>query len=1398
MLPRSNHPWHPLSLIRFLLNVSLATTLLFPSTSHAGSTSARLQCQYTFLGISNLIHDPACTLESLPATDAPPPPALPAAPALSAGPLTPAPTAANPWSVTPGWVYNPLFLCSSFSAPAGSNNGTGSVPPPTMITSADLSAYASVVDQGQQELEMSVSYYTSDGLSPTLSASPLVPSTDTFLVLIRFLDANGAYMVVNDGSRKPESVSEADAAFVTELNPGQAEMLLYYAFDVVTLAPVRVPPGARGVVVQVLVPGTRASFCFDYFALRISQGAYHPTTEGLLQKVLIGLASMVMVNAILIPVILFYGLPGWLWRSAPVNFFQKNPVVDHYVPLALFISTCQWIYNILLQYLGGSSSRISVIHSPYALWLIPLVMIGTFFVSAFAHWALFLCYNQVMQLQSRSPRRLFFHSKPRRWRAPLLGLWSASCLIVARIGVVALSVVQGGYWSTTIGILLAVPETVAMISVVVFFIKTMWRLIRTRKDQQARRDRGISSKGIAGGSDPATTTAAAAVAATETEGLGKNAKAKGTSAADLSRSSSTTPLWDSRNRRSMSSDSGSAIFDDPQDDLIDLSSYHHRAYVKSLLVPETDLKDAAGSMYGRSTIGSDKNLFQYRKPSVGATKGGAGTSTSDQNTRYMGSTINSTVSMASSSATQYARYPTEYDFNIGDNQLQQQEDGRLLSPASAAYDKKRGPFPFEMSLQLQGGRRAAGATHGTGAGPSEKAGSTAPSTSASSAGGLRRPPLYKNRPSSSSRDGLGVLNQRASSNNINNNKLTWNSATTSYTTASAAQPMTGAPPTPSTWEYIVYPQRHVWPTIKGTYLLIVRLPLRILVAVSTTLVLCYDVLLSLGAAETELAVPVSCLLGAMAYPGKGQFDNTMNVARAMHTVNLVLVVVLLPAVVMMTILHQIRMVQKYNWCLRLLRIGNYGFVPGGREYTQHLKHPVRFIGYTVGFGVVGLCFTIFVLFALCTLVAMLLVAATFRSSLFRTLGSRALAAFGISCLLVLILWLVQMLVIRYRFRMPGSRFLLAPHQSTRASFHHWEFFWAFFNIVFGAFAFCKRIVLSVLSMGIYSTRVDLCIMGGRFRPWDGGYSAFVGLVLADHVMNNPIVLEFVQILRDLLIQRRYPPHLAHLYLEARGRTTSSSSSSSARQGGRAGQEDDDELRDQRERRLMLLMRPRRPLNDIEEGEEARMDELLMANGSGSGAGVGVGVGGGGAVAVKGGAIIPEVSKIHHYFRQDPRVDRHGTGQGPLGAAAASAGSPTSASPPPAYNNQFNKNNNRVSKIYTPLLTTTTATGTIAIEDPLLSPSSQQRHVHLQDPVMYDPETTVSQEQIRQRLAEAKRRSIRVRNRWFLYVTLVRNPELCSLRRSQTKDFLHPIAHGAEYLSSHQEEALTDIQWDRED
>jgi hypothetical protein len=74
------------------------------------------------------------------------------------------------------------------------------------------------------------------------------------------LDANGAYIMLEDTGSGPGQV---------ELKPGDVETLLYYAFDAVTLKPARVPVGARGIVVQILVPSTQTSFCFDYFALRI-------------------------------------------------------------------------------------------------------------------------------------------------------------------------------------------------------------------------------------------------------------------------------------------------------------------------------------------------------------------------------------------------------------------------------------------------------------------------------------------------------------------------------------------------------------------------------------------------------------------------------------------------------------------------------------------------------------------------------------------------------------------------------------------------------------------------------------------------------------------------------------------------------------------------------------------------------------------------------------------------------------------------------------------------------------------------------------------------------------------------------------------------------------------------
>lgn len=281
-------------------------------------------------------------------------------------------------------------------------------------------------------------------------------------------------------------------------------------------------------------------------------------------------------------------------------------------------------------------------------------------------------------------------------------------------------------------------------------------------------------------------------------------------------------------------------------------------------------------------------------------------------------------------------------------------------------------------------------------------------------------------------------------------------------------------------------------------------------------------------------------------------------------------------------------------------------------------------------------------------------------------------------------------------------------------------------------------MLSVLSVTVYSTRIDLCIMGGRFRPWDGGYSAFVGLVLADHVHNNPILLEFVQLLKDLLVIRRNPG-LAHYYIEARHQLNQST-----RDGGNKAN-----YNNNNKNKFVMVTRP--SLNDIEEGEEARMDELVAASSALNGG------------PMKSGAVVPEVSKVHHYYRMDPRVDRRQASPAGVSASGSSEA---------------------------PLLTRKQDGGAM--------------HVRVQEPAT---SVSVSEEQIRLKLSEAKLRSIRVRNRWFLYVTLARNPSLCALRRTRAEDYLYPISQGpgvnrryggAGVHRSHEEEELEDIQWDRED
>lgn len=100
-----------------------------------------------------------------------------------------------------------------------------------------------------------MSYYTAEA-PPSLTVAP--PAA-IFRVLLQFLDGHGAFMSIDGGS----------TGLFEEANPVGTESLLYYAFDVVTLAPIRIPVGARGVVLQIIVPVTQASFCFDYFALRV-------------------------------------------------------------------------------------------------------------------------------------------------------------------------------------------------------------------------------------------------------------------------------------------------------------------------------------------------------------------------------------------------------------------------------------------------------------------------------------------------------------------------------------------------------------------------------------------------------------------------------------------------------------------------------------------------------------------------------------------------------------------------------------------------------------------------------------------------------------------------------------------------------------------------------------------------------------------------------------------------------------------------------------------------------------------------------------------------------------------------------------------------------------------------
>lgn len=327
-----------------------------------------------------------------------------------------------------------------------------------------------------------------------------------------------------------------------------------------------------------------------------------------------------------------------------------------------------------------------------------------------------------------------------------------------------------------------------------------------------------------------------------------------------------------------------------------------------------------------------------------------------------------------------------------------------------------------------------------------------------------------------------------------NSKHSYKSLSTANSVTPLPQPILS--PMPMPFSFICEPiAGSIQRVLHGIWLLF-HLPIRLLIAVQATIVLSYDLTLDIVDITRQSTTYVSCCIAAMAYPDWSS-DQGLQVAHAWHNTHIILLVVVLPLAFGLICRHQVGMVRKYRFCLSMLRRGDYSFVRGGKR-AAHPGSTAIFTGYAVGYGSAGLLWIATVLYLIPAGLLGLFIAAPFRDSITQKLGQQVIDIVLVSMAILFSLWLLQWLLFRC------SRRIVSPL----------EYSCMYLNVCFGLISFCWRQFLSLLSAAIYSGRLDMYIMGSKFRRFDSGYSVFCNLVIADHQQSNPILLEFVQILLE--------------------------------------------------------------------------------------------------------------------------------------------------------------------------------------------------------------------------------------------------------------------------------------------
>ncbi|KAI8983122.1 retinol binding protein receptor-domain-containing protein [Pilobolus umbonatus] len=188
-----------------------------------------------------------------------------------------------------------------------------------------------------------------------------------------------------------------------------------------------------------------------------------------------------------------------------------------------------------------------------------------------------------------------------------------------------------------------------------------------------------------------------------------------------------------------------------------------------------------------------------------------------------------------------------------------------------------------------------------------------------------------------------------------------------------------------------------------------------------------------------------------------------------------------------------------------LRQGDYFLFKGKRDNGIDLDDAIRFLGVFLGFGFTGTLYFMAEISVIGALIILVVQLELVRDFLFQQLGY---GVFFASLFIAFVVQVVQKRLTNLIFIENNTQFNI----STRAPFLHYWYFMMLVSVTRALTSYIIRTLKLILRYPLFSIRVDRNAETWSVRRGDEGFTAYCGMLLAEHNYNNPVMLSFVECL----------------------------------------------------------------------------------------------------------------------------------------------------------------------------------------------------------------------------------------------------------------------------------------------